>query len=421
MKCSQHIFIASALALAVGACGQEQLPGDENGDAGSSDDGIDPSLGSRTDTGTSTSTTGTETTLGGEDVSAGSLDGTGSTTSGESSDEGPVCGEATFVLEAVPPNVVLVLDKSGSMVLEQWDADQDPSTEVVTRWSSLHNVVSFILGNFDEEVNFGMTLFPSLEAESALSTAACGMSDAPEVGVGPQNGAAVLDAIPGAGATSNRIQGGTPATAGIRVARDHLATLDPTIDRFMILVTDGAANCSDDYTDCSGAGCELFEVYDADLPAVVGDAFSVDAIPTFVVGIDILNEVIGESEYDGKPAVNTFEKLNEVAVAGGRPRDGEEKFFNALNEADLQAALQQIAGQVVSCTVPLDPAPEHPNFVSIEIDGQDVPRATDCETEDGWIFVDPSAPNLVRLCNAACDMLGLGGSLDAIYGCPPQG
>src|SRR5690606_20055070 len=133
---------------------------------------------------------------------------------------------------------------------------------------------------------------------------------------------------------------------------------------------------------CDGMGCDLFEVYDEDLPRVVHEALDVDGIPTFVVGIDILDALIGEGTHDGKPAVNTFEKLNEVAVAGGRARDSDEKFFNALNEADLQDALEQIAGQVFSCTVPLNPAPSHPFFVEIEINGETMPKVEDCETED---------------------------------------
>jgi hypothetical protein len=333
-----------------------------------------------------------------------------------------MCGESMFVLDAVPPNVVLVVDKSGSMVREQWDADQDESTPEITRWKSLHTVVSFIVETFETEINFGAVLFPSLDAEAIYAPPACLMATDPEVPVAPMNAQAVLSMLPGANEGTSTIQGGTPAAQGVRVAVEHLRTLDASVDRFIILVTDGAANCSADYESCEGSGCPMFEEYDEDLATVVGSAFADDDIPTFVVGVDIADEIVGTSTSDGVPAVNTFEKLNEVAQAGGRARAGDEAFFNSLNEADLQSALQEIAGQVVSCTIPLDPQPTHPGFVEIEIDGNPVPRASDCTSEDGWVFVNPSGPyDAIELCNAACDMLADHGQLDALYGCPPVG
>src|SRR5690606_22077653 len=138
---------------------------------------------------------------------------------------------------------------------------------------------------------------------------------------------------------------------------EHLETLDPEIPRFMILVTDGAANCSADAT----TNQELMEVYDENLPIVVGDAYNDLDIATFVVGIDIVDALTGSGN-DGAPEANTFERLNDVAVAGGFPRPGNEKFFNTINEIELMDALSEIAGQVVSCVVPLDMPPVHPNF-----------------------------------------------------------
>lgn len=418
MKCSQGLLIATACLLVGSGCSSTDPPEDSQTQGGA--DGIESGVDSF-----EPQTTG-DTTTGGESSSTtdGTTAGAPTSETGSSEETGfvpPVCGVAEFVLEAAPPNVVLVLDKSGSMVMETWDADQDEETEPVTRWSSLHNVVSFILDRFDGEVNFGAVLFPSKEAEATFSPQGCVVEEEPEVGVAPRNGEAILDMMPSAGAGSRSISGGTPAAEGIRAAREHLLTLDDTVERFMILVTDGAANCSTDYPECDEQGCDLFEVYDENLPAIVGTAFEEDGIPTFVVGIDILDALIGEGAADGKPAVNTFEKLNEVADAGGRARDGDEKFFNALNEADLQAALEQIAGQVFSCTIPLDPPPEHANFVKIAIDGDEIPRVEDCDSDDGWVFVGEDTFDTIRLCNAACEMLGVDGKLDAKYECPPPG
>lgn len=341
-----------------------------------------------------------------------------------SSDTGDLnCGEQEFVLEAVPPNVMLVLDKSGSMVQNSWDADADPSTGEETRWQSLHDVVSFVVGTFETEINFGAVLFPSTAAIAELGAGACVVSNTPEVPVAASNADGVLGGIPGAGATST-INGATPATAGIQTALTHLKTLDENIDRFMILITDGAANCGADADTsmCPGQGCGLMEDYDANLPTVVGDAFSTDGVPTFVIGIDIRDEVQGSDPMDGQVSANTFVELNTVAEAGGRALEGNERFFNASNEVELQAALAEIAGQVVSCTIPLNPEPTAPDFVEIEIAGEAVERVEDCATEDGWVYVNPEGPyDAIELCNAACDALANNGELDAVFGCPPSG
>jgi len=333
------------------------------------------------------------------------------------------CGEQEFVLEAVPPNVVLVLDKSGSMVQNSWDADGDPMTAEETRWQSLHDVVSFVVNTFEAEINFGATLFPSTGAIAELGAGACVVSAQPEVAVSVLNAQGVLDGIPPASAVGT-INGATPATAGIQTALDHLKSLDENIDRFMILITDGAANCSADAdtAGCPGTGCALMEEYDTNLPTVVGDAFSTDGVPTFVIGIDILDELVGADPEDGQVAANTFTELNTVAEAGGRAREGDEKFFNATNEIELQDALSEIAGQVVSCTIPLNPEPQAPNFVEIEIGGTTIEHIEDCESGDGWVYVNPEGPyDAIELCNAACDALADSGELDATFGCPPSG
>ncbi len=403
----RSLILAGVLCLAGGCPSAES--GDDSG--GTSGSGID-SFGTESD-----GSSGND----GTDPSSGETEPTGADSSSSGGELN--CGEQEFVLEAVPPNVVLVLDKSGSMVQNSWDADNDPKTAEETRWRSLHDVVSFVVGTFETEINFGATLFPSTAAIAELGAGACVVSETPEVPVAALNGDGVLGGIPNANAVAT-INGATPATAGIQTALEHLKGLDETIDRFMILITDGAANCGADADTsmCPGLGCGLMEEYDTNLPTVVGDAFEVDGVPTFVIGIDILDELVGGEPNDGQVAANTFTELNAVAEAGGRGREGAEKFFNATNEIELQDALAEIAGQVVSCTIPLNPEPTAPDFVEIEIGGTAIDRVEDCETEDGWVYSNPEGPyDAIELCNAACDALANNGELDATFGCPPSG
>jgi len=342
---------------------------------------------------------------------------------GDSSTGEMNCGEENFQLDAVPPNVMLVLDRSGSMADNVWDGDARPGTPDVTRWNSLYNVVDSVTSSFNADINFGAQYFPSASAQDQLGTLACLVNNSPEVAVDAMNAEAVLASLEPADTAD--LMGATPATAGVQSALSHLQGLDDGVDRFIILVTDGAANCGEasDETNCPGLGCELMENYDDGLPTLVASAFDDEGIPTYVVGIDVdpTAGLVGVGD-DGQVEADTFVRLNDVAVAGGRALDGDEKFFNAQNEIELQSALDEIAGQVFSCTLPLANEPLAPDFVVVEVGGMVWDQVSDCGTEDGWVYTNPKGPfDAIELCGEACSALGQQGNLDVTYGCPPPG
>jgi hypothetical protein len=328
------------------------------------------------------------------------------------------CGEAQVKIPIVTPNVMLVLDKSGSMVADPggyWDHDNDPGTANQTRWKSLHETVDFIVNTFDNSMNLGMNLFPSKSAKSVYSEDACPVNTMVEVPVKATNASAILAAMPGADDIS--IKGGTPSAKGIKAALGELTSIDTEQPKFMILVTDGAANCQEGAPDTE----TLFEVYDAELPAVVADAAS-QGIPTYVIGIGIKNEVSGTMQ-DGNPnSTNSYDALNEVAVAGGKPRPGADKYFDTQNQIELQAALEEISQQILSCTIALDPIPKYPEYVEVTVNGMAYGKkqVTDCATEDGWRFTS-DAKDEIELCGAACESFQMTGALDAQYRCPNSG
>lgn len=343
------------------------------------------------------------------------------------------CGTVEVTLEATPPPVMLVLDKSGSMVNNSWDHDANAATPVETRWATLHRVVTFVLTNFEAGIDFGAQLFPSTGAcpnglLSCYNEGACVVNATPEVDVTGSSLAPIIAAIPVASADDSDVQGGTPAADGIRSAVTALKMTTPAegINPAIIFITDGAANCGtgkvcpDDINNC-----DLLETYDDDLPVVVGDAFTMDNIATYVIGIDIQNADLGAALGDGTPAANPYVKLNEVAVAGGVPQAGADSFFNATNEAELQAALELIVGTVATCSIDLTVAPNMPpdssqvsgDLVVFNIGGMDVPgpltiSEADCEagTEDGWIWVTEGVE--VLFCGTYCDEMKSTGQVD---------
>jgi hypothetical protein len=352
------------------------------------------------------------------------------------------CGESVVNIPIVTPSVMLVLDKSGSMVSDAtgfWDHDADdanddgiqdadpnmmaPATPKITRWNSLWSVVDLIVNGFNGSMNMGAVLFPSKTAKADYSEVACTVNATPEVPVAAMNADQIIAAIPAATADKTVIQGGTPATRGIKAAITELEGAPDDQPKFMILVTDGAANCQEMAPD----NTILFEMYDEDLAPTIQAAADA-GIKTYVVGIDISQNVSGATK-DGNPDnTNTYERLNEVAIAGGVPRAGDEKFFNTTNQDELEAALQMISMQILSCTLDLDPSPVYLDYVEVtvkEMYGKE--QVTDCATEDGWQYVpkmdpnDPNEPVRIELCGAACSDFQMTGMIDIQYRCPNSG
>ena len=330
------------------------------------------------------------------------------------------CGEAMVNIPIVTPSVMLVLDKSGSMVADPggfWDHDQDPNTPAITRWNSLYSVVDLIVNNFNDSMNLGAVLFPAKSATSNYSEAACVVSAAPEVPIAGMNAAKILGAIPGPLTDATMMKGGTPATKGLKVAITELGAAPNDQPKFMLFVTDGAANCQEMAPDTT----TLFEVYDDKVATTVADALAM-GIKTYVVGIDISQEVSGAAK-DGNPDnTNTYEKLNLVADAGGVPRPGAEKFYNTTNQQELQDALNMISMQILSCTIDLDPLPKYPD--NVEVSPYGGMQVKDCMTEDGWQYVpqmNPDDPLQIQLCGQACADFQMSGKLDVQYRCPQSG
>jgi hypothetical protein len=329
------------------------------------------------------------------------------------------CEEFEATLKPVVPNIMLVLDKSGSMVANPagyWDHDNNANTPKITRWNSLYDVVAAILTAFNDKINFGANLFPSTAAQQVYGPQACVVSNMPEVKVKPLNKDAILAAIPPANDTS--LKGGTPAAAGVSTALTHLKTLDPEVPRAIMLITDGAANCRSDAMN----NAQLFETYDQNLHTIVGDAWTIDNIPTYVVGIDIANAV-SPMVADGNPDnINPTTKLNELATSGGKPKnDPNEKFYNANNQIELQAALNTVISDALSCVIPLANPPAKPELTEVEISGMMLEHIDDCANENGWAFTNPNGPyDAIVLCGTACTSLKMVGKADVNFFCVPN-
>lgn len=439
-------ILAAGLAVGfTGACG-------DNGKGSGEESNSNSNSNSNTMSSISISVSATETASASATEGSGSASATeGATTAvptggtseptggGNTTFDPNDCGESVVNIPIVTPSVYLVLDKSGSMVATPggfWDHDADdadddgiqdadpmmmaPATPKITRWESLWSVVDLIANGFNGSMNMGVVLFPSKAAKADYSAVACVVNAKPEVAIGPMNAANIIAAIPAAKADKTVIQGGTPATKGVTTAITALDAAPADQPKFMILVTDGAANCPDGAPDNTA----LFEVYDDKLATTLADA-AAKGIKTYVVGIDISMDVSGTTK-DGNPDnTNTYDKLNEVAIAGGVPRAGAEKFFNTTNQDELQAALDMISMQILSCTLDLEPSPVYLDYVEVTVkEKYGNTQVMDCASEDGWHYVEkvnPDDPVRIELCGQACADFQMTGMIDIQYRCPNSG
>ncbi|MBK7826643.1 vWA domain-containing protein [Nannocystis sp.] len=366
---------------------------------------------------TDTATTDTPTTDASTTSPVGSTtELTATTDPSGSSTGGPPCEEIKATLMPIPPNIMLVLDKSGSMVANPsglWDHDADPNTPKITRWNSLYQVVQLVVTDYNDSINFGANLFPSTAAQQKYDASACVVNANVEIPVAAKNKDAILNGIPQAGDTL--LKGGTPTASGITAALNHLKTLDPQVPAAILLVTDGAANCA-----MGAQPPPLFESYDQNLHTIVQNALANDNIATYVVGIDT-KDVVSDNAQDGNPnATNTYQKLNELAVDGGKPKDDpNEKFYNAVNQIQLKAALDAIAADALSCFIPLESQPGFPDETKVKIAMMEIPHVMDCNTENGWVYEDDGMGLYtgIRLCGTACDKLKMEKAADVEFYC----
>ncbi len=367
---------------------------DGSGTAGESAAGVSGEATSQSGTETSANTSedaGTSTT---SDVSTGegtttttttSTDTTATTSTTGSLEPMPCQVEETN-LNSIPPDILLVLDKSGSMSMESWDHDADPKTPVVTRWYSLYGVVQSIVTKFDATVNFGMKLYPKITAGSYENMGACEVTPGVEVEVAATNAVEVLAKLPGADVD---VLGGTPMETGLKEAFTYLQALDPGKQRFALLVADGEISKT-----CQG---EVF----AEALGAVKTAYA-NGIPTYVVGIDV--------------DPSTSAQLAALADSGGKPNaNNPDGFYQTSSQIELQAALQQIVDDTLSCVIEVDPVPSEPDLFQVWIGADQVDAVTDCASEDGWVWTQPHSQ--IELCGQACLDLKKSQQVEARYFC----
>lgn len=281
--------------------------------------------------------------------------------------EDVTCAAISLDTVRVTPNVLLVIDRSGSM-----ETNEFPPGSGVTRWDALRDSLMAmpdgLIDSLEPSVRFGLVMYReqgSISGCPDLETVPCALDNY-----------SAIDAVYGPANAG----GGTPTGDSITATLGMLGTLvtepdDPTI---LVLATDGEPDTCEDGDDEVGGRLESI--------AAVEAAFDM-GIRTFVISV-------------GADVAATH--LQDVANAGlGRGAgDPDAMYWVATDTTGLNAALEAIIGGVVGCEITLvgeiDPTMACTGEVRI---GGDL---LTCDDPNGWRAIDATH---IELLGAACDRL----------------
>jgi predicted small lipoprotein YifL len=322
------------------------------------------------------------------------------------SPDAPMCMPGRFPLAPDSAELMLVLDRSGSMRQTIEGLPDQPVDQ--WRWTILSTSLGDALSTLDARVHVGAKFFPDvITSPMPGSMEACACSPAIDVRPAAGTTGAILSLF----GTTNP-NGGTPTASALEAAATAFST---TPRRFVLLATDGAPNCNPDLTNpcvCTGPAMTCT----APRPGVLAclddratlgaiDSLLARGIPTYVVGIEDLM----------RPDFSDV--LDQMALHGGRPRSvpGERAFYSVRSADQLHQALMDITSSISACGFLTPSLPGSDARFSIEIDGVLVPE----DATNGWTWVDRAAGEL-ELHGAACTAARTARRIESIIDACPQ-
>lgn len=428
MRHALKFLIVSGVVVCASLSGCSVLGGDDE------DDGTSGA----TSTGGAASSSGGGVNVGNKGGTGSSTAGTSSTSSGGSTGQMPdqcaqiegidqtKCGSSSVEAQIKTVNMMLVIDKSGSMA----SGMDGTETGMPSKWSGMQTALATALAKVQNDINFGVVLFPSASAADAPANdymKACAVDQGSlAVNVPITSGSAAVTAISGA-LKGTHPAGGTPTAQALKAAYDYFITgggADLQGDNYVLLATDGGPNCNatnscDNQPDrctcvidsgnaatcCNNKG---FLCLDDNEVLTQIKALADHGIPTFVVGVP------------GTEAYSSY--LDAFAVAGGKvnPDPASDTKYYKVDVAGGVEGLTQVFSTITtqlvrSCDIDLATPPDDANNVNVAIDCKVVNRA-----DDTWTLDTSSMPNKLLLKGNTCERVQTSGAkrVDVIYGCP---
>jgi hypothetical protein len=322
--------------------------------------------------------------LGTGNASGTGLVGGGAAQNGQGNVTGMNCREVMQPLAKLPPDILIVLDASGSM-------NDDPSNTACTngcgatsKWAQMTPAINQVVAATDMTVNWGLKFFADTDAT-------CGVGNNVAVQVGVNTAGAVQTAIAGRTSANGGVTNGsrTPTRLAETAGANYLRGLTDMNPRFIVLATDGLPNCAPGNGDTAAddsAGAVM----------AVSDA-AMNGIPTFVVGIAT----------GGGMADTT---LSNMANAGGYPRSGgPPSYYSVSSTTEFVSVLQTLVGMAATCTfaVPEPTGDTSREHIAVVVNGTELKR--DPNHADGWDYTS-TGMTAVQIYGSTCNGI-MGGSI----------
>jgi hypothetical protein len=247
------------------------------------------------------------------------------------------------------PDVLVVLDRSASMG---------------AGWTSVTTVLGDLMSRTEGRINWGLQYFSN--------DGACGAVGPPQILPAPNNAAAIVASM-----AASRQGGDTPLRFAVQAATTYLGTLDDGNAKYIVLATDGAANCCTNAggVPCPPAPAEAASESSPDdvanaVAAVAGTYGGGAGIPVFVLGVE------------GASAATSA--LNSLAIAGGESQSPDVlgRWYYATDApAAFESTVMTIPGMVRPCTFTLPSVPPDPLYIAVLFDNSKlIPR----DATNGW-------------------------------------
>jgi von Willebrand factor type A domain len=262
------------------------------------------------------------------------------------SGEGVGCEAHVVMGTRATPDMLIVLDRSGSM-------NPDNNDDMTDRWGGSRMALIDVTANFGDKVRFGLMTFPGARSSNNNNNddAQCapGMLDVP---IGLNAGPAIASTLQmmnadGRTPTAAALQAALPIIGGVAPAPDQ--TVPP---KYVLLVTDGDPNCGDGGGGGRGGGGRDNAARMQTIAAI--EALAAAGVKTYVVGY----QTAGSDFVD---------QLDRMAAAGAT---GETMHRSVASGADLNATFSEIASNVISCSYQLGMPVNDPSKVLVRVSGR---------------------------------------------------
>jgi hypothetical protein len=310
--------------------------------------------------------------------------------------DAPLCSATRATAKPLPVDILVLLDRSGSMTFGVPGLFADGGFLAVSRWDSMKQALSnFVTSPAAAGLEVGLAVFPAVGFDE------CSVTDYAKPVV-------AIDALPGVANTfiaamnATFPDGATPTLPAMQGAIEYARQRETTLGRrtAIALATDGEPN------DCNSSVQTVSQA--ASMAAA-------DGIFTFVIGVG-----------------SSMQSFSTIAMAGGT-----QTAYNVEHATPDELAMAfkgiQMQAARLACTfmVPppppgemLDPFKVNVTFTPTANPGQSfgisiVPGRNDCGPMGGWYFDDLTAPTKLTLCDASCQKVnGAGeGALSLLFGC----